>query len=68
MNELLPYSNLTDEELLRAVYVKQPPCSDLELELAARLEAALDELSRPVRTLEDVLRSVEAAHGVGAGG
>lgn len=40
--DLLPLASLTDEELLRQVYLTKPTCSALELELALRLEIALD--------------------------
>lgn len=38
-----PFANLTDEELILEVANKTKP-TDLELELALRLELALDEL------------------------
>jgi hypothetical protein len=39
---LLPYANLSDEELLRHVYVTKGLRNALEIELAKRLESALD--------------------------
>ncbi len=48
MSELLPLSTLTDEELLRLAYnTKTPDTTALTLELALRLEHALDELRKP---------------------
>ena len=38
-----PFANLTDEELILEV-ANKPKATDLELELALRLELALDEL------------------------
>jgi len=43
MNDLLPFSHLTDTELLARVYITSE-LPALVLELAARLQHALDEL------------------------
>jgi hypothetical protein len=61
MNDLLPYANLTDAELLSRVYISAGMPA-LVLELAARLQHALDELSGGTPDLEDVL----ARHDKGA--
>ena len=53
-NEILPFSHLTDEELLKRVYLSTLS-TPLVLELAARLQHALDELYKKRITLEDVL-------------
>ncbi len=44
-NTQTPFSSLEDEELLRRVYNSRELLSSLELELAARLEHALNELA-----------------------
>lgn len=54
MNDLLPFSHLTDTELLGRVYLS-PDMPALVLELAARLQHALDELSDNPPDLEAVL-------------
>lgn len=54
MNELLPYANLTDTELLGLVYISDDMPA-LVLELAARLQHALDELSAGQPDLEGIL-------------
>lgn len=54
MNDLLPFSHLTDTELLGRVYLSADMPA-LVLELAARLQHALDELSGGTPDLEAVL-------------
>lgn len=54
-NDITPYSGLTDEELLMRVYTSKPMLSTLELELAARLEHALDELEEKRAGVGDVV-------------
>lgn len=48
----LPLSTLTDEELLGRVYISNP-VDPMILELAARLQHALDELHKPPPKLTD---------------
>lgn len=54
-NEMTPFSSLTDEELLLRVYTSKPMLSALELELAARLEHALDQLADQSAGIGDVV-------------
>lgn len=53
--DVIPFSHLTDEDLLRRVYAEKETLSALAIELAARLEHALDEL-HPNDDIETVLR------------
>lgn len=53
--ERLVLSSLTDEELLKHVYLKVNP-SFTEVELARRLEHALDELASKPVSIEQVLQ------------
>jgi hypothetical protein len=43
-NNLTPFSSLTDEEILSRVFMVKERLSTLEIELAIRLEHALDQL------------------------
>lgn len=54
MNDFLPLANQTDEELLKTVYLTKN-VDTLTLELATRLQHALDELRKPPRHIEDIL-------------
>lgn len=49
------YAALSDEELLKDVYFSKPVRTPLELELATRLEHALDQLQPTTKTLEQVV-------------
>ena len=55
------YSGLDDEELLLRVYTSKPLLSALEIELARRLEHALDELAARTRSLDEIIATVEKA-------
>ena len=60
----LPLSALTDEELLGRVYITNTT-DPMVLELAARLQHALDEMRKPRVSLDAVIASVstEGAYG-----
>lgn len=51
-------SSLTDEELLHHVYNSKALSTDMVLELAARLEHLLDEVTRKPQSVDDVVRGV----------
>lgn len=55
MNNITPFSSLSDEELLVHVFISKPVCTPLELELAARLEQLLDELETRPQGIGDFL-------------
>lgn len=55
MNDITPYSSLTDEELLMRVYTSKHLLSALDIELALRLEQALDALAAHPRGIGDML-------------
>lgn len=59
MNQLPTYDHLTDEELLKEVYMADT-VTTLEMELAKRLEHALDEMAKPPA---DVQQYVEGRYG-----
>ena len=67
--EFMPLTQLSDEELLRTVYFADQHRTTLEIELAARLAQALDQLAvRPtgvddfVSRLEQKLRDRYGTH------
>lgn len=64
INDLLPLSNLTDEELLTRVYLCKEP-TPLATELAARLQHALDELAKKTDLYEMVMRHGKDARSEG---
>lgn len=55
MNDITPYSSLTDEELLLRVYTSKHLMSALDIELAMRLEQALDALADRPQGVGDML-------------
>lgn len=55
MNDITPFSSLTDEELLLRVYTNKHLLSALDIELAVRLEQALDALAERPRGIGDML-------------
>lgn len=59
---LVPLSVLTDEELLSRVYVDREQHSDVVIELVTRLEHALDELSRPVRSVDTLMKELNGSN------
>ena len=68
-NDFLPHSNLTDEELLSRVYLSND-VSPIMLELATRLQHALDELRTPKQDINTLLSKYgsEPINGDEAGG
>ena len=61
--ELLPYSHLTNEELLAHVYHTKGLRNGLELELAARLEREMDGVGEDVgRDLGTLLEDMDGSH------
>lgn len=54
-----PYAHLSDEELLSRVYMDRELMSAIAIELAIRLEHALDELARPSETPLKVAETVD---------
>lgn len=55
MNDITPFSSLTDEELLLRVYTSKHLMTALDIELAMRLEQALDALADRPRAIGDML-------------
>lgn len=53
--DLLPLSNMDDEELLKHVYITKERRSALEIELANRLEHLINETSKPSESLDELL-------------
>jgi hypothetical protein len=51
----LPYATLSDEELLAKVYIDKDLRTAMELELAARLDHALQQLEQPPLGWGDVI-------------
>lgn len=57
-NDFIALSHLTDTELLQRVYMgkSNPAITPLALELATRLEHALNELAKPPLSVEDAVQ------------